>query len=81
MSTKVYRNTNNEPVMVQGIGEIPPGEQVSITTEYQPPVILENYPGVFEVSTEVVSGELTPNIVEETEVKKEAAPDSQLGAK
>lgn len=52
MSTKVYRNTSNEDLNVIGIGVIPAGEQVSVTTEYQPHVVLVNYPGLVEVSDE-----------------------------
>lgn len=53
MSTKIYRNTTSKTVNVLGVGEIEGGSQVSLTTEYQPAIILENYPGIIEVSDEV----------------------------
>lgn len=74
MSTKVYRNTTKETVNVLGIGEIPAGEQVSITTEYQPHVIPENYPGVIEVSEEVTE----PAEVSEVEVPAKDAKKEEV---
>lgn len=50
--TKVYKNTTKETINVLGVGEIKGGDQVSITTEYQPPVNLANYPGLVDVSAE-----------------------------
>lgn len=52
MATKLYRNTTKETVELPGIGEIPAGGQVSVTTEHQPAIILENHEGVIEVSDE-----------------------------
>jgi hypothetical protein len=51
-TTKIYRNDSKETLDVLGIGEIPAGEQVSVTGEYQPQVILVNYPGLVDVLAE-----------------------------
>lgn len=37
---------------VPGVGPIPAGEAVSVVTEHQPTVILENYPGLVDVHEE-----------------------------
>lgn len=50
--TKVYRNTSKEEISIPGLADIAPGEQVSITGEYLPPVVLENYPGLVDVLEE-----------------------------
>ena len=52
MTTKLYRNDSTETLNVLGVGEIPVGEQVSITAEFQPPVLLGNYPGLVDVLAE-----------------------------
>lgn len=52
ITTRVYKNTSKEDLIVNG-NEIPAGEQVSITTEYHQPVIVENYPGLKEITDEV----------------------------
>lgn len=51
-TTKIYRNNSEKTLNVLGVGEIPAGEQVSVTTAHHPHVILENYPGLAEVSNE-----------------------------
>lgn len=56
-TTKIYRNDSDKTVNVIGVGEIEPGNQVSITSEYHQPVVLSNYPGVVEVSDEVQTAE------------------------
>lgn len=52
MSTKLYRNTSKQPLNVIGVGVIEPGEHISVTTEYQPTVILANYPGLVDATDE-----------------------------
>lgn len=52
MSVKVYHNTTEEDMNVLGIGVIAAGEKASVSSEYQPHVVLENYPGLNEVSQE-----------------------------
>jgi hypothetical protein len=44
MTTKIYKNTGDETIMVTGLGEILAGQQISVTSEYQPQVVLANYP-------------------------------------
>lgn len=67
MATKVYRNTGDTTLDVLGVGEIAPGEQVSVTSEYQPHVVLENYPGLQEVSDEEVNQAVSPDETEDAE--------------
>lgn len=50
MSTKLYRNDGKEKLNILGVGELKPGEQISVTTEYQPPVIMANYPGLVDLT-------------------------------
>lgn len=50
MSTKVYHNTSENDLNVIGVGVIPAGEKVSVTSDYQPHVVLENYPGLVDVT-------------------------------
>lgn len=57
MSVKLYYNTTAEDMNVIGIGLIPAGEKVSVASEFQPHVVLENYPGLTEVSEESVTVE------------------------
>lgn len=52
MATKIYENTTKQPVTILGVGEISPGERVSVSGEYLPPVNLDNYPGVVDVVAE-----------------------------
>jgi hypothetical protein len=49
-TTKIFHNTTDEPVMVLGVGEIRAHDHVSVTTKYHQPVVLENYPGVVEIT-------------------------------
>lgn len=52
-TVKIYKNTNKKDTLnVLGIGEIPPGEQISIVTDYHTPIIMENYPGLVDVIEE-----------------------------
>jgi hypothetical protein len=48
--TKIYQNTTAADMNVLGVGLIPAGESVSITTDYPPQVILENYPGLVDLT-------------------------------
>jgi hypothetical protein len=57
-TTKKYQNTSDQDMSVIGIGTIAAGESVSITTQFQPPVVLSNYPGLVDVTVE----EVTDNI-------------------
>lgn len=51
-TTKIYQNNSDEAVNVIGVGEIPAGEHISVTSDYHQPVVLANYPGVVEVVEE-----------------------------
>lgn len=51
-TTKIYQNNTNQAVNVIGLGEIPAGEHLSITSDYHQPVVLSNYPGVVELVEE-----------------------------
>lgn len=51
-TTKIYKNTSKKTINLLGVGEIQPGEQVSITSEFHAPVNLVNYPGVVELVAE-----------------------------
>ena len=55
MPTKVYRNTGKEKINIPGVAELAAGEQVSLTGDYLPPVIIENYPGLVDVTDEDTS--------------------------
>lgn len=50
--TKLYRNTSDVNMVVPGIGEVPAGGQVSITSEYPPAVVLQNFPGLVDITNE-----------------------------
>ena len=52
MPTKIYRNDSTVDLNVVGIGEIPAGEQVSVSGEFLPAIILSNYPGLVDVLAE-----------------------------
>jgi hypothetical protein len=52
MSVKVYHNTTEKDMNVNGVGVVPAGEKVSVASEYQAHVVLENYPGLNEISQE-----------------------------
>lgn len=52
MAKAFYRNDSDKVIDVIGIGEIPPGEHVSLTGDHLPPVIVENYPGLVDVLAE-----------------------------
>lgn len=47
---KVYQNTSKSDLNVNGVGVIPAGETVSIASEFQPPVVLANFPGLIDVT-------------------------------
>lgn len=49
-TTRILRNTSKDDYNVVGVGEIPAGEQVSISTVYQPAIVLENYPGLVDIT-------------------------------
>lgn len=51
-TTRVYKNTTKEPMNVPGVGIIDAGQQVSLTTEHQPVVFLENHPGLVDILAE-----------------------------
>jgi hypothetical protein len=52
MSAKKYRNTSDKDLNVIGVGLVPAGEEISVISEYQPHVIMENYPGLEDVTDE-----------------------------
>jgi hypothetical protein len=52
VTTKIYQNNGKEAVNVIGLGEIPAGEHLSVTSEYHQPVVLANYPTVVELVDE-----------------------------
>lgn len=49
-TTKQYFNTTDKTINVIGVGEVLPHDRVSIHTQYQPPVVLENYPGLIDLT-------------------------------
>ena len=49
-TTKAYYNNSSADLNVIGIGDIPAGETVSITSSYPPAVVLDNYPGLVDVT-------------------------------
>lgn len=51
-TTKLYKNTGKQTLNVIGVGEIEPGQQLSVNSEYQPPVNVANYPGLVDVSAQ-----------------------------
>jgi hypothetical protein len=51
-TTRIYKNTGSKALSIVGIGDVKPGEQLSVTTDYHPPVVLANYPGLVEVTDE-----------------------------
>jgi hypothetical protein len=54
MSTKTFHNTSDKNIDIIGVGKIAPGESISITGEYLPPVALPNYPGLIETTDDEV---------------------------
>ncbi len=77
MTTKIYYNSSKDKMNIIGIGELKAGEQISLTTQYQPTVILENYPGLVDVTAAEEAGTW------EAPVSKPTAPElpTNLGAK
>jgi hypothetical protein len=51
-TTKIYKNTGKKKLDILGLGELKPGEQVSVTTDYHTPIRLESYPGLVELVAE-----------------------------
>lgn len=50
-TTKIYYNGGDEPIVLPMIDtELQPGEQVSVTSAYHQPIIIENFPGLKEVT-------------------------------
>lgn len=56
-TTKIYQNNSDQAVNVVGVGEIPAGEHISVTSDYHQPVVLSNYPGVVELVEEEAKAE------------------------
>jgi hypothetical protein len=53
VTTKIYKNSGKQKVSVPVLGvELKPGEQVSVTSEYHQPLVLENFPGLVELVDE-----------------------------
>jgi hypothetical protein len=52
VTTKIYQNNGSETVNIIGVGEIPAGETLSVTSEYHQPVVMANYPDVVELVDE-----------------------------
>ena len=55
--TKIYKNTSDDTYLLPGVGELQPGDQVSLTSNNLPVINLENYPGVVDVVAEEASDE------------------------
>ena len=49
VTTKIFSNTTTEDVNILGVGVIPAGEQISVTSDGHAPVNLLNFPGVVEL--------------------------------
>lgn len=50
-TTKVYFNDSDQTIKIPAIDvELEPQGHVSITSAYHPPVILENFPGLKEIT-------------------------------
>lgn len=64
MTTKLYRNDSEEDIDVLGVGVIPAGQQVSLTGEHLPVVIVENYPGLVDVLAEEAKAQTEEENVE-----------------
>ena len=60
MSTHVYRNDGIEDLNIPGIAILGPGDQVSITSKFQPPIIIENYRGLVDVLEEEAAAPVAP---------------------
>lgn len=53
MPVKIYKNTSKKPIRLPQLDlELKSGEQVSVSGDFMPPVILENYPGLIDVEAE-----------------------------
>lgn len=71
-TTKLYRNTTKEDINVLGIGVIPAGEQVSVSSEYQAPINVANYPGLIDVSATEEQERLDAEHAEQEATSKKA---------
>lgn len=60
-TTRIYSNTGKEDMNVIGIGTIPAGEQVSVTSVYQPQIVYENYPGLQDITDQPSSNQSPDN--------------------
>lgn len=79
-TTKIYYNSTDKPMNVLGVDIIPPHEHVSITAEFQPPVQLQNYPGLEDITEtgfpdelvgkQPVKTDTTPSLESNLEVEK-----------
>lgn len=80
MATKLYRNDGKEKIDILGVGELKPGEQISMTGQYLPVVILENYPGLVDLTDpEFVDTKEQVAQASETELKtSNVVKDEQL---
>ena len=52
MATVIYKNTSKSDMIIPGVGELKAGEQVSLSGEHLPVVLLENHPGLIDLEKE-----------------------------
>lgn len=53
MAVKLYRNDSEKKIRIPQLDlELKPGEQVSVSGEYLPPIITDNFPGLVDVEAE-----------------------------
>lgn len=52
MSIRKIRNTSKVDLNVIGVGIVAAGTEVTVSSEYQPHIVFENYPGLVDVTDE-----------------------------
>lgn len=56
MPTYQYRNDSDTTYILPDIGEIHPDQRISVTTQFIPRIVLENYPDLVDVIAEEEAG-------------------------
>jgi hypothetical protein len=76
VTTKIFHNTTDEPMNVPALSNDPigPHDQISVTAKYHNPVVLENYPGLLEVT------DMTPEEQVDFHAKERPLMDNAQGS-
>lgn len=74
MPTRQYRNDSETEYNIPGLGWVGPGQRVSFSGEFPPPINLDNYPGLVDViAEETPADENTDSVTHDYEANPEPA--------